>query len=523
MKTITIDEAKRIAEEREGSCLSESIENSKDKLEWKCKFGHVWKALFSNVKRGSWCDKCARKASADKRRKNISEIQSLAKSKGGECLSEVYEGAHRRLSFRCANGHVWKATPNNVRLGKWCRICSISSRKSKYSIQDAIHIAKSREGECLTRAQEYKNSKQKLSWKCARGHTWEAALETVLAGHWCKVCGYASSAKKRLKSIVELHQIAESRGGKCLVNEHTGVDRKIPWECSNGHRFEARPSKILKGQWCPTCSGYLGERICREFLSQLFCADFPKARPNWLLSENGFRLELDGYNPFRRIAFEHHGTYHYQIDKLYSKTEEAVQKRQITDSLKTKLCNARNIRIITIPELFRITSLSDLPKVVLEQCQMKGISLPEGYEEKIKNIDLSKAYKCPFALEEMGNLRRIAEANGGECLSETYIASSEKMIFKCAKGHVFLAVPNSIKRGSWCYTCNGNITLTIEEMKDIARSRGGECLSENYTNCHTKLTWMCAKGHIWDAVPNTIKHRGSWCPFCAKDRRAPDK
>ena len=208
VKKTTIDEARMIAIVRGGQCLSESIQDSKSKLEWQCKNGHVWKALFSNVKRGSWCDKCARKASADKRRKDVSEIRNLAQAKGGKCLSEVYEGAHQRLSFQCANGHVWKATPNNVRLGKWCRICSFKARKSKYSIQDALHVAKRRDGECLTPAQEFKSSKQKLTWKCDRGHIWEATLETVLAGHWCSLCGYASSATRGLISIVELHQVA---------------------------------------------------------------------------------------------------------------------------------------------------------------------------------------------------------------------------------------------------------------------------------------------------------------------------
>jgi hypothetical protein len=50
-------------------------------------------------------------------------------------------------------------------------------------------------------------------------------------------------------------------------------------------------------------------------------------------------------------------------------------------------------------------------------------------------------------------------------------------------------------------------------MKQIASDRDGKCLSEEYINATTKITWECSEGHIWDAIPNNIK-RGSWCPHC---------
>ena len=37
--------------------------------------------------------------------------------------------------------------------------------------------------------------------------------------------------------------------------------------------------------------------------------------------------------------------------------------------------------------------------------------------------------------------------------------------------------------------------ISIEEMQEIARKRGGKCLSKKYINAHTKLEWQCANGH----------------------------
>lgn len=54
---------------------------------------------------------------------------------------------------------------------------------------------------------------------------------------------------------------------------------------------------------------------------------------------------------------------------------------------------------------------------------------------------------------------------------------------------------------------------TIEEMQKIAKQRDGNCLSKQYKNVNSKLKWKCKEGHIWEAIPNHIK-KGSWCPQC---------
>lgn len=48
---------------------------------------------------------------------------------GGVCLSRTYEGAHRKLTWRCGDGHAFDMTPNNVRRGQWCPTCRRRQRK----------------------------------------------------------------------------------------------------------------------------------------------------------------------------------------------------------------------------------------------------------------------------------------------------------------------------------------------------------------------------------------------------------
>lgn len=51
-------------------------------------------------------------------------------------------------------------------------------------------------------------------------------------------------------------------------------------------------------------------------------------------------------------------------------------------------------------------------------------------------------------------------------------------------------------------------------MHQIAKERKGKCLSKKYVSVDTLLKWQCVRGHVWNARPYTILHRGSWCGKC---------
>ena len=75
--------------------------------------------------------------------------------------------------------------------------------------------------------------------------------------------------------------------------------------------------------------------------------------------------------------------------------------------------------------------------------------------------------------------QQIAEERGGKCLSEEYVNCDKLMKWQCSKGHIWSASISPIKnRNVWCLDCGGTKKLTIEECKQVAKKRGGECLSE---------------------------------------------
>ncbi|HWQ09879.1 MAG TPA: hypothetical protein VN436_12245, partial [Holophaga sp.] len=185
VKPLTLDDLRATARLRGGECLSEACLGSHEKHLWRCSEGHTWEATPASIRKGRWCPACA-----GVKRLTLEDLQRMARARGGECLSGECMGSQQRHRWRCAEGHVWLARPNNVRHGSWCPECSAATRDpircSPLTLQDLQRFARERQGECLSAT--WLGSRQKHRWRCAAGHEWEASPHAVRRGSWCPVC-----------------------------------------------------------------------------------------------------------------------------------------------------------------------------------------------------------------------------------------------------------------------------------------------------------------------------------------------
>ncbi len=111
-------------------------------------------------------------------------------------------------------------------------------------------------------------------------------------------------------------------------------------------------------------------------------------------------------------------------------------------------------------------------------------------------------------------MQLLAKSKEGICLSKTYINSKTKLCWECKYGHRWQATPLSVKnRKSWCPVCACNQPLGIDEMHRLATIEKGKCLSKDYVNVKTKLSWECKEGHRFEATPVSIR-MGVWCKKC---------
>jgi hypothetical protein len=272
---------------------------------------------------------------------------------------------------------------------------------------------------------------------------------------------------------------------------------------------------VLKGSWCGDCSASRSERLVRAHFEQIFGRPFPRVRPVWLTNTTGHRLELDGFCEKLSLAFEHQGGQHYQEVAHFSRQSLADICRR--DARKRRICRERGVTLIEIPEVISRTPLNQLRKVILRACRAAGVKLPRG--AATRPIAVSPVYANTRDDEALDELRRIAEAKGGECLAAEYLGSEAHLEFRCSSGHTWQGRPADIRQGTWCRRCALKATadrkrLTIDIMREIAHDRGGECLSDTYVDTTKKLRWRCGKcAHEWEATPGSIR-QGRWCKPC---------
>ncbi len=434
-------------------------------------------------------------------------------------------------------------------------------------------------GKCFTT--EYFNDETELELECKNGHRWKIRAQSVLRGSWCKECWRRERAGKHLvlkDGLEQARLIASQKGGECLSSEYINNVEPLHWRCGNGHTWKAPLSDVKRRTWCPQCSRGSGvrERLCKHYIEQITGHEFKKCRPQWLISSRGYPMELDGFCQELKIAFEHNGEQHYIESTHFHRRNEKLKYRKIDDQRKRELCYDQGIFLLEIPFSIPVEELgiyiweslyqnnpdhividsSDLENLRFlpsnELKQLQAIAKEQGGEclsnvwmgtvqkhrfrcaqghewEAIASNVIHRHTWCPICKpEKIGNsnrkhsvesMMRLAALKGGQFLSDSFESVNHKYRWQCSQGHEWIAAPADIRRKTWCPQCSRESQKnSILEMREVAKQRGGKCLSDVYVNSQTKLLWECRYGHQWMATPGNIKGRKSWCPFCSGKR-----
>ena len=243
----------QVARQAGGECLSDTYAGRSTTYRFRCGLGHEFEARASKILEGSWCKHCARlrQNQAVRDPNGLSRLQQLARQRGGACLSHTYTRLADKYHFRCANGHEWSTSGQEVARGAWCGLCAYEARSEAYLRKDglaALHqIAQSHSGQCL--ADHYGGANARYRFRCENGHEWETKGARVLRGGWCATC---ANERRRL-GIEVMREMAAQRGGQCLSDTYVNNASKLEWECAHGHRWQAAPGTIRAGHWCAQC------------------------------------------------------------------------------------------------------------------------------------------------------------------------------------------------------------------------------------------------------------------------------
>lgn len=73
-------------------------------------------------------------------------------------------------------------------------------------------------------------------------------------------------------------------------------------------------------------------------------------RPPFLRNpSSGRNLELDCYDPLRKIGVEYDGVQHYKYPNPFHRTRREFEAQQKRDALKDELCRKNGIKLIRVP------------------------------------------------------------------------------------------------------------------------------------------------------------------------------
>jgi hypothetical protein len=119
---------------------------------------------------------------------------------------------------------------------------------------------------------------------------------------------------------------------------------------------------------------------------------------------------------------------------------------------------------------------------------------------------------------DLENIKIMAAERGWECLTTEYKGCKSAVAWRCENGHEFTARPDGMRAGFGCMQCfKDRRQNTLAKMQDLAKARGGVCLSEAY-DPYAHLLWQCKRGHVWES-PSSSVSSGHWCMSCAAMER----
>lgn len=509
-------ELRRLARRRGGAVVSAGYADEKTELEVRCGDGHTWWAMPCNLRKGSWCPRCARDQETGRGR---ARLEHMVKQRGGALESE-YVNSKTRVRLRCAAGHEWETSPPVIRAGGWCPDCS-------RDLIDGMHeIAARRGGRCISKRCVSKT--EALRWRCANGHIFKTRADRVQAGVWCQRCGGTGTY-----DMAGMRKLAKSRSGKCLTlgDGPVEITRPLRWECAAGHQWESQPHRVIqRGNWCPQCAIDKRRGVPR---TRLTLEDMHETA-----ARHGGECLSDTYvNIATKLRWRCARGHEWEaapgnVRSGYWCSQCAHRPPYTLEGMRA-LAKERGGRCLTKhwgdrrTELrfecargheFEATRGGIRGGLWCPRCGVSQLPLPQPRRDFRR---VGHGTRGKLTLQDM---HETARRFGGECVSTDYVSTKAKLRWRCARGHEWEAAPVMIRaRATWCPTCSRGKPRTLPQVRALARSRGGRCLTripggKFARPDHTKpVSFECAAGHRFELMWGAIKS-GVWCPSCPPHR-----
>ncbi|WP_394849749.1 zinc-ribbon domain-containing protein [Pendulispora brunnea] len=258
--------------------------NSKRHVWWRCNCGHSWQEAI-NKRARSGCAACAM-PKRDVRREESPAVLAPSGAQlpedslgtfapeiasewhpernGALRPSDVSRASRRVVWWRCSRGHEWQvAVSQRTAHRTRCPACPRMPAPKQSLAQRAPDIAAQWDHDQnagLSPEAVFGGSKQRVWWRCAQGHSWQAAVrERVGRGRGCPRCRTGPSAEKSL--AMQAPEIANEwdarrNGTLTPLNVFKDSKQRVWWQCARGHSWQAEVHSRTRtnATGCPRCN-----------------------------------------------------------------------------------------------------------------------------------------------------------------------------------------------------------------------------------------------------------------------------
>jgi hypothetical protein len=408
----------------------------------------------------------------------------------GVMPDQVSTYSHQRIWGVCSTcSHEWISTVSNRSKGRGCPECGkgkTSRARSTPKVGEDLlsvfpDIAKEwhpTKNDLLKPSDVAPMSNKKVWWLCTQcTFEWFAVVASRSNGTGCPECkkGKISRALSMPKAGEDLLSVfpdiaKEWHPTKNDLLKPSEVNvfakKKVWWQCSQSHEWQAVISSRSNGRGCPYCAG----RIAIPGETDLLTMN-PGLASEWHPTKN------QSENPSNVKAWSH---------KAFWWICEQGHEWSATGSNRS---NGHGCPYCTGQK--PILGVNDLKTV------------------------------APSLVDEWHPL-----LNGKLSIDDVTGGSNRNIWWLCSRGHEWKAtVVNRFKVNTSCPYCGGRIaipgetdlaTVNPEVAAQWHPTKNKNRTPQQFTRgSNTKVWWLCSQGHEWKAPPNA-RNSGNGCPSCAK-------
>lgn len=390
------------------------------------------------------------------------------------------------------------------------------------------------------------HSGRKVSWRCPKGHVYEATVNNRTNGSGCPYCA-GRKVLVGFNDVATMHpEVASLCCDEDAMRSVTAAShRRFVWHCDHGHTWEASVANVVQGTRCPVCAKALRVESRRQTL-----AAKPKAASRRRPGTQSLADARPDLVPELRDAHDADlaASSHQKVWWVCGKDARHVWQAEVVSRTRGSgcpFCAGRQ----AIPGVDDLATLRpDVAAHLVDPDDAIGITVGSGrkrlwqcakghtWEATVRNMVRSidrGTDGCPVCSSHMSNRGRhgtvaeerpdlLADAVDPGEVGGLTVGSGKVVDWVCRNHDAPHTYKMSVRKraiGQGCPICGHRVIVTgVNDLATLRPDLAGELVDQTQATLvgvgsERLLEWRCSRGHTWTAAVYA-RVAGNGCPLC---------